>query len=199
MQYKSIVLLNVNLASITNLDFVFNDFNDFKYECDQINDFSGIAGLFENVLNVTELTVRKRNGFGYKLAVQRTRHENYGKLAPNMFERRYTQQDVSFLVGKCARKRQKLDTLDRNSSFPSSNFSISLETDDLRWTVLEKLASALKKLRSLSIYEIADAKKIEFFKNFKHLELITIVAHDDLETQIHYRREEFEVRALKRQ
>lgn len=194
MQYHSIKLLNVCLNSITNLDFIFNEFNDFVYECDQTNDFSGIMCLFENVFNVTELTIRKKDGFGYKLTVNRIKHENYGKLAPNMFKRHYTQQDAKFLINKFARKRRKLDdAIDRNSNFPSKNFSISLETNDLRWTVLEKLASALKKLRSLSIYEIADKKKVEFFKNFQHLELITIVANDDMESEIHYRKNEFEV------
>lgn len=199
MNFNSVSLLNVQINSLTNIDFLFNNCIDFTLEYDQMNEFSSLCEIFQNALNCTELTIRgKDKSFLETKTLKFMVHRFKGgarSLSPEMFERKSSKEKSKFLIDEIASgvKRRKINRIDRNSNFEETKFAITLEIDEINFSMLEKFGRILTNLNTLKIFDITERKKIEIFQCFKNLQLITIEKLDEIQSEFFYARSEFEV------
>lgn len=164
-----------------------------------MNDFTTLCEIFKNALNCTELTIRSKDkNFLETKALKFVVHRfqgGVGNLSPEMFERKSSKDKSKHLIEEIASgaKKRKFNRIDKNSNFQETKFAITLEIEEINFTMLEKLGRILTNLNNLKIFDIPDRKKIEVFQCFKNLQLITIEKLDEIESEVYFARSEFEV------
>ncbi|KAL7014718.1 hypothetical protein ACKWTF_016086 [Chironomus riparius] len=174
MRFRNVRLVNmeyIDMIAIKNLDFLYSNCVDFQFECNRKSDYKSLAKLFE-IIQCKEIQIRwmKRGCEGYRLTLHRLKRiEEISIPIVDLFERR---------------KRRKISNCD-TSCLPPEYFLVLLEISELSWSFMKKIGNVLTDLQALSIFDLSEREKRNFFLTFKNLETITTIGeiNNQMETE----------------
>jgi hypothetical protein len=100
MRYRTVHLVNVNLNTVSNLDFLYNVCTDFNFGCNLRSDMSALCLLLSNGVRCSELTVKKRDAAGYQLSVHRSVNSaDYFVPSSKLYRRKLRRKDMVKVIG----------------------------------------------------------------------------------------------------
>lgn len=191
MRFRNVRLVNmeyVDTMVMKNLDFLYSNCVDFQFESNRKSDYKSLAKLFE-VIQCNEIQIRwMKPGFeGFRLTLHRLKRiEEISIPVVDLYERR---------------KRIKIENY-RNcdtSSLPAEYFLVLLEISELSWSFMKKIGSVLTDLKVLSIFDLSEREKRNFFLTFKNLEKITTIGgvNNEMETETTTERKSLELKHIR--
>ncbi|KAG5666854.1 hypothetical protein PVAND_014862 [Polypedilum vanderplanki] len=184
MSYRSVRLLNCKLEGLSSLDFMYNNCIDFQLETDRKDDFDELIDLLNNVVNPDEISIMPRDSPGFRFIVHR-------------MNQNFTNKNDVLLFSRRNKKNEKVVKLMRNPRLFSDNFLISLEIDDLNYSLIKRLGQVMTNLQVIRIFEINNQKKKLFFEHFRNLESIITITSDDMESENFATRPMFKIKKSK--